>query len=128
MTSRCLSVVMPAYNEEGTILEAIDEVLASPWVAEVVVVDDSSTDRTAELLTTVDDARGRIVSSDVRRDGRRRKDGDARARVDERLSIRSRCGQGETRTCDARRRWERDVRARGDRTVRKGVSHGFDVD
>lgn len=65
MTSRCLSVVMPAYNEEGTILEAIDEVLASPWVAEVVVVDDSSTDRTAELLTTVDDARVRVLHHPV---------------------------------------------------------------
>jgi len=61
MTNPCLSVVMPAYDEEATILEAIEEVLASPWVAEVVVVDDCSNDRTAELLTTVDDARVRVL-------------------------------------------------------------------
>ena len=57
MTSPCLSVVMPAYNEAATVVEAIDEVLASPWVAEVVVVDDCSTDATGALLDTVDDPR-----------------------------------------------------------------------
>ncbi len=61
MTTRCLSVVMPAFNEEATVLEAIDEVLASPWVSEVVVVDDCSTDRTAELLATVDDPKVRVL-------------------------------------------------------------------
>ena len=65
MTNPCLSVVMPAFNEEATILEAIDEVLASPWVSEVVVVDDCSTDRTAELLGTVDDARVRVLHHTV---------------------------------------------------------------
>ena len=61
MTDPCLSVVMPAYNEEATVVEAIDEVLASPWVAEVVVVDDCSTDATAELLETVHDPRVRVL-------------------------------------------------------------------
>ena len=36
----CLSVVMPAYNEQATVRTAIDAVLASPWVAQLVVVDD----------------------------------------------------------------------------------------
>ena len=59
--SRCLSVVMPAFNEERTILEAVDQVLASPWVGELVVVDDCSGDETASLLATVDDPRVRVL-------------------------------------------------------------------
>ncbi len=64
MTTRCLSVVMPAYNEEATILEAIDQVLASPWVAEIVVVDDCSSDGTTALLATVTDPRVRVFHHD----------------------------------------------------------------
>ncbi len=54
---RCLSVVMPAYNEEATVLDTIGAVLASPWVAQLVVVDDCSTDGTAALLDRLDDPR-----------------------------------------------------------------------
>lgn len=57
----CLSVVVPCYNEERTVLELLDQVLASPWVAEVVVVDDGSTDRSRDLLATVTDARVRVI-------------------------------------------------------------------
>ncbi|MGK2929777.1 MAG: glycosyltransferase family 2 protein [Acidimicrobiales bacterium] len=53
----CLSVVMPAYNEESTLLEAVAQVLDSPWVGQLIVVDDCSTDRTAALLGTVEDDR-----------------------------------------------------------------------
>jgi len=41
---------MPVYNEEPTVGQVIRRVLAQPTVAEVVVVDDGSTDRTAEIL------------------------------------------------------------------------------
>ena len=54
---RCLSVVVPCFNEETTILRLLDRVLESPWVAEIVVVDDGSTDRSCELLATVSDER-----------------------------------------------------------------------
>jgi glycosyltransferase involved in cell wall biosynthesis len=53
----CLSVVMPAYNEQATVRAAIDAVLASPWVAQLVVVDDCSTDGTAAVLDTITDER-----------------------------------------------------------------------
>lgn len=57
----CLSVVVPCYNEQATILDLLGRVLASPWVAQVVVVDDGSTDRSRELLATVTDSRVKVV-------------------------------------------------------------------
>ena len=46
-----LSVLIPVYNEERTVGEVLDRVLAlGPVVKEVVVVDDGSTDRTAEVV------------------------------------------------------------------------------
>jgi len=53
----CLSVVMPAYNEQATVRTAIEAVLASPWVAQLVVVDDCSTDGTAAILDALTDER-----------------------------------------------------------------------
>jgi glycosyltransferase involved in cell wall biosynthesis len=45
-----LSVLMPAYNEAGTIEEVVDRVLATPHDKEVIVVDDGSTDGTREII------------------------------------------------------------------------------
>lgn len=45
-----LSVVIPVYNEAGTIREIIQRVLAAPSEKEVIVVDDGSTDGTREIL------------------------------------------------------------------------------
>ncbi|HVX19044.1 MAG TPA: glycosyltransferase family 2 protein [Acidimicrobiales bacterium] len=61
----CLSVVMACYNEEATVTEVIDRVLASPWTAELIVVDDGSTDRSAELLDDVHDPRVRVLHQPV---------------------------------------------------------------
>jgi glycosyltransferase involved in cell wall biosynthesis len=57
----CLSVVVPCFNEEATIATLVDQVLASPWVAQVVVVDDGSSDRSRDILTTLTDPRVTIV-------------------------------------------------------------------
>ena len=48
-----VSVVMPAYNEQGTIEEIIGRVLAVPVRIELIVVDDGSSDRTRDILTAL---------------------------------------------------------------------------
>ena len=57
----CLSVVIPCYNEEATIQSLINLVLDSPWVAEIIVVDDGSKDRSREILATVNDPKVQVV-------------------------------------------------------------------
>jgi glycosyltransferase involved in cell wall biosynthesis len=60
-----LSVLIPAYNEEGTVAEVIERVLAlGPLLKEIVVVDDGSTDGTARAVESVAkrDARVRFFS------------------------------------------------------------------
>jgi dolichol-phosphate mannosyltransferase len=50
-----VSVIVPAYNEEDTIKEVIERLLALPINPEIVVVNDGSTDRTGEYLATFGD-------------------------------------------------------------------------
>jgi glycosyltransferase involved in cell wall biosynthesis len=45
----CLSVVVPVYNEADTLHEVVCRVLAVPCLQEVIIVDDCSTDGTAEV-------------------------------------------------------------------------------
>ena len=47
-----VSVVMPAFNEEEGIGRVVSEFLEHPAVKEVVVADNNSTDRTAEVATS----------------------------------------------------------------------------
>jgi glycosyltransferase involved in cell wall biosynthesis len=64
-----LSVVMPAYNEEATIAAAVRRVRACPLRAEIIVVDDASTDGTRAVLESLRDAGmvDRLVLHDVNR-------------------------------------------------------------
>ncbi|HSL73183.1 MAG TPA: glycosyltransferase family 2 protein, partial [Ilumatobacteraceae bacterium] len=57
----CLSVVMPCFNEERTITTIIADVLDSPLVGELIVVDDGSSDGTLDQLATISDPRVRIL-------------------------------------------------------------------
>jgi len=50
---RCLSVVVPVYNEERTLETIVDKVLELPQLLELVMVDDCSKDRTPEILGTL---------------------------------------------------------------------------
>lgn len=57
-----LSVVIPAYNVEAFVAEAVGSGLAQTLAdLEVVVVDDGSTDRTAAVVAALDDPRLRLV-------------------------------------------------------------------
>jgi glycosyltransferase involved in cell wall biosynthesis len=53
MDNGVLSVVVPAYNEEGTIARVIRRLLAVPHLLEIIVVDDCSTDGTFERASSV---------------------------------------------------------------------------
>jgi glycosyltransferase involved in cell wall biosynthesis len=57
----CLSVVMPCYNEITSIDEILARVLESPYTAEVLVIDDGSTDGTREHLVELEQARVRVL-------------------------------------------------------------------
>jgi glycosyltransferase involved in cell wall biosynthesis len=54
-----LSILMPVYNEARTVATAVKRVLDVPYPceAELVVVDDGSSDGTGEILTAIDDPR-----------------------------------------------------------------------
>jgi glycosyltransferase involved in cell wall biosynthesis len=54
---RCLTVVMPCFNERATVETVVERVLASPWVHELLIVDDGSTDGTREILPKLVDDR-----------------------------------------------------------------------
>lgn len=49
-----LSIIIPVYNEEGTIRQVVDIVRATPYRKEIIVVDDGSTDGTRDILEQID--------------------------------------------------------------------------
>jgi glycosyltransferase involved in cell wall biosynthesis len=58
---KCLGVVVPCYNEASTIVEILTRVLESPYVSEVIVVDDASRDDSVELAKSISDPRIRVI-------------------------------------------------------------------
>jgi len=56
-----LSVVMACFNESATINEIVERVLESPWVSELIVVDDGSTDGSRVILETFGDGRVTVL-------------------------------------------------------------------
>ncbi len=69
-TPLTLSVLMPAYNEESTIQSVLQRVLALEVnLKEIVVVDDGSTDQTAEIVQRLaaEDGRVRFLQMDRNR-------------------------------------------------------------
>jgi glycosyltransferase involved in cell wall biosynthesis len=51
---------MPCFNERPTVETVVERVLASPWVRELLIVDDGSTDGTRDVLPKLIDDRVRI--------------------------------------------------------------------
>jgi len=67
VNSSDLSVVMPVYNEAQRIREAMSRVLAQEFVAELIVVDDGSTDETWDRISEVSDRRVQSIRQPVNR-------------------------------------------------------------
>lgn len=57
MNKPSLSIVIPFYNEEDTAKEVLEEVLRTNPNAEIIAVDDGSSDKTWEILTSIDGIR-----------------------------------------------------------------------
>jgi glycosyltransferase involved in cell wall biosynthesis len=57
MDDPLVSIVVPAYNEAATIDEVLRRLSRVPFRSEVIVVDDGSTDGTADLVAAVDGVR-----------------------------------------------------------------------
>jgi glycosyltransferase involved in cell wall biosynthesis len=60
-----LSVVIPVYNEKDTITTVIDRVAATPFVKEIIVVDDCSKDGTRDVLKALDRPGVRVFFHEV---------------------------------------------------------------
>ena len=59
-----ITVVIPTYNRDRLILDAVGSVVAQTWPRwELIVVDDGSTERTASILAGLDDPRIRVLRS-----------------------------------------------------------------
>lgn len=60
-----ISVIMPAYNAEKYIKEAIDSILMQTFADfEFIIIDDGSTDRTAEIVNSYSDSRIRFCPNE----------------------------------------------------------------
>jgi glycosyltransferase involved in cell wall biosynthesis len=64
-TSTCLSIVMPCFNEQQFISECVNKVLASPFVGQLIIVDDGSTDGTRDLLRQLTDPRVEVYFNET---------------------------------------------------------------
>lgn len=64
-----LSVLMPVYNEEATVHRAVKRLLDTPLPCdmELIIVNDGSTDGTAQVLSGIGDERVQVVSHRVNR-------------------------------------------------------------
>lgn len=56
---------MPVYNEAETVQASAERVLRQPFVHELIIVNDASTDGTAEVIGTFTDERIRVLHHDV---------------------------------------------------------------
>lgn len=56
-----LSVIMPVYNEEATVKKAVNRVLQTKGVSQLIIVDDASTDGSLKILKKIKDKKITLV-------------------------------------------------------------------
>lgn len=65
-----ISVIVPAYNVESTIIQTLDSILAQTYLSiEVIVVDDGSTDKTGKIIDTYAFQHERVVTIHTQNQG-----------------------------------------------------------
>jgi glycosyltransferase involved in cell wall biosynthesis len=62
-----LSIVVPVFNEAGTLPEVLRQVRAAPFDKEILVIDDGSSDNTWEVLQSLQDGDLRLFRHEVNR-------------------------------------------------------------
>jgi glycosyltransferase involved in cell wall biosynthesis len=69
-TQLLVSVVIPTYNGENTVLRAIKSVLDQTYPnVEIIVVDDASEDRTVDVVNTIEDHRIHLIRHSKNKNG-----------------------------------------------------------
>ena len=67
-SNNILTVVMPVYNEESTIITIVENVLARPEVGELIIINDASKDNSWEKLQTfAGNPKVRLLNQEVNR-------------------------------------------------------------
>ncbi len=59
--------MIPVFNEEARVLEALKRVIQQPFVKEILVIDDGSTDNSLSIISEIRDPRLRVLQSPVNR-------------------------------------------------------------
>ena len=60
-----VSIIMPAYNAEKTIVESIESVLSQTYINwELIVVNDGSKDSTTAVFLAINDERLRLIEQE----------------------------------------------------------------
>ncbi len=60
-----ISVIMPVYNASEFVMKAVESILSQDFEDfELIIIDDGSTDKTSDLLSTIKDARVKIIKQE----------------------------------------------------------------
>lgn len=59
--------MIPVYNEEARVREALKRVIQQPFVKEILVIDDGSTDNSLSIISEIQDPRLRVLQAPVNR-------------------------------------------------------------